>query len=354
MTTVDPTLEQDSDETIVLSEIARLEAEANGPAGASRVPSYTTCGEENFDGHGPEDQEGIRKLLDRIQRLQARVQVAEDRSPAGAEQARPGRDLGRPSVSTVSEPYSGRVPGLKPEPYDGTTVWEDYYRRFERLASLHQWNDTARLQCLLVSLTGSAQQYVDDIDLEGLDYAACCQILGSRFGAAKDVEIHRATLKSRVRKPNEDLYALGQDIRRLMRLAYPGGGSNLASMEVDAFVNAQTYSRLKEAIYATNPASLDQAIQTAVWMDSFFKAEKQSRDFNRVRQLKEGPPVPVRQETRRCFRCGEAGHLVKECPKPPQPRPPNTAWQRRPGRPPPNGPPGNFQYRPPGNEGESA
>ena len=214
---------------------------------------------------------------------------------------------------------------MKPKPFEGRTPWEDYQKYFERLADVNEWGVEDMRRFLLISLSDMAQQYVDDLaDAEMLSYGELCEALAHRFGATRDASLHRATLRARVRKREEDLYTLGQEVRRLVRLAYPGGGPASAVIEVESFVNAIPSRKLKEAIYASNPRTIDAAVQVGVRMEAFFKMEQGGRGHDSsLRQLfevegEEGMLFAIRQgegtAKRICWGCWEEGHFRRDCP----------------------------------------
>ena len=109
----------------------------------------------------------------------------------------------------------------KPATFDGLTSWIDYKSHFEICAELNQWSDTEKGMYLAVSLRGQAQGVLGNLP-ERLkrDYYSLLSALEERFAPANQKELYRAQLKDRRQKASESLPELGQDIRRLVNLAY--------------------------------------------------------------------------------------------------------------------------------------
>ena len=217
---------------------------------------------------------------------------------------------------------------MKPRTFDGRSVWEDYFSHFESLGEINEWTQADKRKILRVSLVDMAQQFIDGLDgsLE-MTYPELVHELAERFGTAKDAALHRATLRARQRRKEEDLPTLGQDIRRLIRLAYPGGGPNNRIMEVEAFVSAVTSKKLKEAIYSQDPTNLEDAIKVGVRMESFYVTENTHKEYLRnVSNEEQSERVGGDEETLfrlrhpigcpkdMCYGCWETGHHRRNCP----------------------------------------
>ncbi|CAG2188296.1 unnamed protein product [Mytilus edulis] len=89
--------------------------------------------------------------------------------------------------------------------------------------------------------------------------------LASRFQPENQAEMYRAQMKSKIRGRTEQIPVLGQDIKRLVRLAYPS-----APMEVrdylarDCFIDSLNDADMEWAIFQAKAKNIDNAIQVAL------------------------------------------------------------------------------------------
>lgn len=77
-------------------------------------------------------------------------------------------------------------------------------------------------KCLAVALRGQAQGVLGNLSKEGkCNYRYLCRALEERFAPANQTELYRAQLRESRQRASEALPELGQDMRRLINLAYP-------------------------------------------------------------------------------------------------------------------------------------
>ncbi|CAG2195694.1 unnamed protein product [Mytilus edulis] len=116
----------------------------------------------------------------------------------------------------------------KPVLYDGETNWEDYLVQFELIAAINKWSDLEKALELATSLRGTAQSILTNLKPEmRTNFVQLTAALASRFQPENQAEMYRSQMKSKIRGRTEQIPVLGQDIKRLVRLAYPS-----APMEV--------------------------------------------------------------------------------------------------------------------------
>jgi len=115
---------------------------------------------------------------------------------------------------------------MKPEKYNGQTSIETVFVQFNNCCKYNRWGEEDKLAHLRWSLTGSAAQLLWDSD--GLTYKQLVKKLRSRFGGDGMEEKFQTEFQCRIRHPKESLRELGQDVRRLMILDYPGENSCMA------------------------------------------------------------------------------------------------------------------------------
>jgi hypothetical protein len=150
------------------------------------------------------------------------------------------------TIGMQSHPNSGvnlthnvRI-NMKPQPYDGTEDIEEYLSQFQILSEVNGWNYNIKSLCLASSLKGAARAILNELDGDRRkDYDSLVHALHNRFGFLHRSEIFRARLQTRVRKDNESLSVLSQDIKKLTRCAYPGAPSSVTDvLALDQFIDA--------------------------------------------------------------------------------------------------------------------
>ncbi|CAG2247276.1 unnamed protein product [Mytilus edulis] len=88
----------------------------------------------------------------------------------------------------------------------------------EHRTAINKWSDKEKALELATSLRGTAQSILADLrpEMRTKLYA-----LSSLFQPENQAEIYRAHMKSKILGHTEQIPVLGQDITRLVRLAYP-------------------------------------------------------------------------------------------------------------------------------------
>ena len=109
---------------------------------------------------------------------------------------------------------------MRPATYDGSGSCTDYKAAFDACSNLNGWDDKLKGLYLSVSLRGQAQGVFGNLDTERTDYSSLVRALEERFAPPNQTELYRVQLKSRQQKATESMAELGQDIRRLVNLAY--------------------------------------------------------------------------------------------------------------------------------------
>ena len=169
---------------------------------------------------------------------------------AGGDLSRRSTQIDHTSVPLVPAPVQNRVPKIKkPAIYDGQSNWEDYLVQFELIAAINHWDDNQKALELATSLRGSAQSILTDSRPEmRVNYQQLTAALSSRFQPENQAEMYRAQMKSKLRGRAEPIPELGQDIKRLVRLAYPSAplevGEQLAR---DCFIDSLNDSEMEWA-----------------------------------------------------------------------------------------------------------
>ena len=173
-----------------------------------------------------------------------------------------------PTAATSAESGSekgGSRTMQRPAPYDGSSAWEAYRTQFGLLAALNKWNDQEKAAYLAISLRGSALTVLTNLPEEQRsDYGALNAALENRFGNTRQVELNRTCLRSRMKRREESLPELAEDIEQLIRLAYPDAAEEITVLAKDQFIDALPEEDMRLRIRQSRPANLWQALGAAL------------------------------------------------------------------------------------------
>lgn len=162
----------------------------------------------------------------------------------------------------------------KPPTYDGKSSFKDFLVQFEILADSVGWNDTIRARELATCLRDQAVSVLADLDqFQRRHYSSLVSALIARFEPDNQMQLYRAQLKSRIRKPDEALPELAQDIRKLVREANPGLASDLREgLAKDYFMDSLNDKDLEYAVFQSQATTLQEALKVAVEFEAFQKS----------------------------------------------------------------------------------
>ena len=165
----------------------------------------------------------------------------------------------------------------RPPQYDGRSPWDAYRTQFEMLATVNRWTGQEKATYLAVSLKGIAVNVLNGIPPDKLyDYDALTVALEARFGNGHQAELHRMKLKNRVRKREESLTELAEDVEKLLRLAYPGADAMMLELlGVDHFIDALHDEEMRLKVRQSRPKTLREAVKAALELESFQLASRQ-------------------------------------------------------------------------------
>ena len=245
---------------------------------------------------------------------------------------------------------------IKPATYDGTGLWNDYLSHFESVSLINNWTDVEKGLYLAASLRGQAQGVLGNQPKDDRqNYTKLVQALQDRFAPSNQTELYRAQLRERRQKASESLPEMGQDIRRLANLAYPTASSDLKEvLATEQFLDGLHDSEMRLKIKQARPVNLNDAIQRAVELEAFYRAERRQREIVRsvdtevsTREQRLESLIETMQKSmtsleqemknmkrsqyrrqksddkgsdskgkgvRKCFKCDSPDHLFKNCP----------------------------------------
>ncbi|KAJ8029256.1 hypothetical protein HOLleu_28605 [Holothuria leucospilota] len=203
---------------------------------------------------------------------------------------------------------------IRPGIYDGSSSWEDYQVQFEAVAELHGWDKQVMAMCLAASLKGDARAVLADLDTKSRrSYPLLTEALSRRFSPSHQTEIFRIQLKNRIRKKEESLPQLAQEVRRLARRAYPSAPPQLLGFLCkDHFLDALDDQDLRLGVYQMRPGSLEEALKAALEMEAFHTAEKQ-RNFSGRKVVRASEGKAIKSESETTGLCMTATEGIKQC-----------------------------------------
>ena len=106
-------------------------------------------------------------------------------------------------------------------------------------------------------------------------YRVLRQALIERFQPSCQVESYKALLRTRVRKPDEELQNLAEEVSRLVRLSYPNAdGGTVDTVAKDRFIECLEDAELRHWIYQKDPENLTAAVQRGVQAEAYLKSER--------------------------------------------------------------------------------
>ena len=242
--------------------------------------------------------------------------------------------------------------------YDGKSSFKDFLIQFEMVSEFNNWNIEIMAQEFALSLKDQAVAVLADLDFSHRrHYPSLVEALKARFEPENQIQLHRAKLKSRIRRENEPLPQLAQDIRRLVRDANPGVPLEIReNMAKDSFLDALNDRDLELSVFQSQPKSLQDALRIALEIEAFHRSREKRVPLRSVKQENESSLVQndelvqslqlriskleeelksvhvsksetnsvpqVRDKTQKtnkskvvCFYCDKPGHIAKNCRK---------------------------------------
>lgn len=181
----------------------------------------------------------------------------------------------------------------KPHEYDGKTSWSDYLIHFETVANLNNWSGRIKAMKLIACMQDNALSTIGDINTScPPSFEELVNILTKRFEPKNQMELYRNQMDARIRKKGETLPELAQDIKRLVRLAYPHADQETRdSLAFRSFRDALNDKDLALAVCQGNIETIEEALNVTLK----YEAVQQSYTKPSVRQVSTGESIDSKQ-----------------------------------------------------------
>ena len=236
----------------------------------------------------------------------------------------------------------GRASRISLTKFDGTKKWSDFLNQFRRASKVNRWSEEDQVELLCLHLEGTALEFVNELPVSRVQrFESLVDALEGRFGTERMATIFKCELKQRKRRKGESLPDLGQDLRRLFRLAYPK--STLVEQEerlIEHFLEALGDRQCRLEVRRGRPTSLEEAIHLAMDAEAWELEEEETGKRARASRMDTSEPSLAllmnltklvegltdsvksldaqkapKKDTMKCYLCGEAGHFKRQCPK---------------------------------------
>ena len=220
----------------------------------------------------------------------------------------------------------------KPATYSGKTGWREYLIHFEMVAEFNRWDDRTKAFELALSLRDDAQVTLSDLKpQERKNYRSIVTALTSRFEPEDQSELFHSELKSRFRKKEEPLTEFAQDIKRLVRLAYPNTDVDVRdTLARNAFEDSLCDSDMEWAVHQGKPKTIETAVKLALEFEAFRGSRKplnpprlnkapmrvqieEPLKENNTSSYSQNRPRDPRRNQKLCIYCTKRGQLEHEC-----------------------------------------
>jgi len=246
----------------------------------------------------------------------------------------------RDSVAPVSAGVCvGAGIKLKPDIYDGTVPLREFFAQFELISRASHWDGPTKAVMLASCLRGKARSILESVEnLGSLEYSELKSKLELRFGEEYFSQDYYSTFTSRKQKFGEDFAALGADLERLSKLAYPECPYAVRDkIACSQFISALSDYFIKRTLRLEGINSLKSAVIRARAIKEINKesfGEKGYKNFEKANLIRGETRAEEKSEKgggrirekevqkkginstsqKECWLCGKPGHFRFECP----------------------------------------
>lgn len=248
------------------------------------------------DRHDTEEQVQEDRMSNRAASIISSLMDDQDLAGVPVQQPIPRRELegeylGIPHDACARGDVSGNAsapvlhsPPMKPQTYNGDEDWESYLSHFEVCAELGRWSHQDKALYLAACLRGNAQVYYMTLKpAERTSYHLLTTKLGQRFGNTRQQPMWISKLEARMRRPNESIAQLGDDLRRLAQRAYSNMNHEAREMLALNQLYKSVSPEMKYKCISDNCTSVTKAVSIIETFEGILGVEPEKK--KQVRQV---------------------------------------------------------------------
>jgi len=158
---------------------------------------------------------------------------------------------------------------FKPDTFDGSVLLREYLTQFDLITQFDQinaWPNEVKAVALASGLRGKARTMLDGVsEMENLRFKELRPRLELHFGKGHLAQTFYTQFTNQKQKPFEELAALGADIERLSRLAYPECTKEIRDKVACAqFIAALSDGFIRRTLQLEGVSSLRTALERAM------------------------------------------------------------------------------------------
>lgn len=225
---------------------------------------------------------------------------------------------------------------MKPTKFvSGVDNIRTYIARFKVYAKASHADDWAVVELLTSYLDQTAQRRVLRLGLDAMDpkptVEKALEMIIKELEEVQPKSKKRAKLFDAKQREDERISDFATRLAEDAAVAYPEDEVMRRSVMLDVFVIGVREDAVAQDLLKTKPADFETAVKEAIELEAIYQErnERQKGDKSHIlysipeelREAVEGAPSSPRQTgttDKKCYSCGEIGHLKANCPKDPK------------------------------------
>lgn len=238
-------------------------------ANTSRHNVHTLLGDSTHSTSGREHYERVSCENASYEPSRSRNEFSHDRPPRFHDPLLNGNHPVMTPRHNYEVPTSSRPRFTKPPRFDGKfSEWRYFKDMFLRTCRINAWSFDEQVLHLMGSLEGEAKEFAMSMDYESMSLNEWLDRLESRFGCVRNARHYMTLLNSKTWNTNENPRKYADDLRRLVKLAYPDSPSHYQNaLIMNHFIQGIGDKDLQLQLNLHPPHSLERAIE---FVESFY------------------------------------------------------------------------------------